>query len=422
MTQLTSLARRLCQRAEEIDAYTSQHNIEASSGAFTSEEMIQSRRELLELAQEIQVKARDASEYLEHHQIQYQTFACLGWLLRFNIFTHLPQDESGISYADVAASASVPTKRLRSVVRMAMTSGLFRETATGKLSHNTLSLTFAQHDSYRDWANFIVKYSQPSAAALAEATARWGDSEASNQTAYSIAFNTDVSFFESLSKRKGLVDEFARYMRALQLSSGLRHQQLVKGLDWPKLFGEKAHIVDVGGSTGAISAVLAAAYPSFTFVVQDLPETISLGPKALSSQPEEIRSRITFQSHDFFTPQPEDGTRPSAYLLRIILHDWPREKALQILSHLARAIKKNGASIVIMETVLPPPGAGASLLTEASLRVRDMIMMENFNSGERGEEEWDELFAGSEPRLRLLRREQPAGSHLALMIVGLDEE
>ncbi|RCI14046.1 hypothetical protein L249_8036 [Ophiocordyceps polyrhachis-furcata BCC 54312] len=417
MTQLTSLAKRLCQRAEELEAYTTLHGIEEAASADAA-----ARRELLELALEIQVRARDAADYLEHHQIQYHTFACLGWLLRFNIFTHLPPDKSPVSYASLAAAASVPASRLRSVARMALTSGLFRENDQGLLSHNTLSLSFAEKAAYKHWASFLVNYVQPSAAALAEATARWGDSEACNHSAQNIAFDTDLPFFQVVSSRKDGPDEFARYMTAIQQSTGLCLQQLVTGLDWLGLLGEGAHMVDVGGSTGALCVELAEAYPSFTFVVQDMPDVVSLGPDALSSKPDGIRSRISFQGHDFFTPQPSQAKPPTAYLLRLIIHDWPRQEAIKILSHLARAVKTNGAKIVIMDTVLPPPGSGSTVAQEAMLRVRDMVMIDNFNSKEREEDEWDELFASSEPRLRLVQRTQPAGSYLAMMVVGLDEE
>ncbi|RDA83423.1 hypothetical protein CP532_4420 [Ophiocordyceps camponoti-leonardi (nom. inval.)] len=424
MTQLTSLAKRLLQRAQELEAHTTLHDgLEASSSSSTLSDQaaIQSRRELLELAEEIQVKVRDATDYLEHHQIQYQSFACLRWLLRFNIFTNLPPNKP-IPYTTLATLSSVPKPRLISVIRMALTTGLFHEDSQGLVSHNSLSLSFAQNSSYRDWASFIVNYSQLSAAAMAEATARWGESEACNHSAQNVAFDTDLPYFESISGRKDAVDEFARFMKALQQSTGLHIRQLVTGLDWISLFGEGAHVVDVGGSTGVISAALAEAYPSFTFLVQDLPETVNLGPETLSSKPESIRNRISFQSHDFFTPQPAQTKPPTVYLLRLIIHDWPREKAIQILSHLALAIESNGARIVIMETVLPPPGAGKSLVQEARLRVRDLTMIQNFNSKEREEEEWDELFASSEPRLRLVQRTQPVGSDLALMVLGLDEE
>ncbi|PHH68066.1 hypothetical protein CDD80_286 [Ophiocordyceps camponoti-rufipedis] len=385
MTQLSSLARRLGRLADEIDAHGSIAGVTHVPGRIEA-----ARRELLELADEIQIRVRDGPLFLEEHQ--YHVFACLRWLLHFNIFQHIPQDSTPITYPQLATLASVPAGRLRSVVRMAMTSGLFVEQQPGCVSHNQLSLSFAQDESLGDWATFIIRYGQPSAAAFTEATARWGDSQALDQTAQNIALDTDLPYFEAIKQREGAVDEFARYMSAIQKGSCLRHDHVVRGIDWVKLFGEKAHVVDVGGSTGGVSASLAEAYPFFTFTVQDLPETTRLGPAAMASLPEDLSRRISFQEHDFFTAQP---TPADVYLVRLILHDWPREEAILILSHLSSSLQtqcKPGSRILIMDTVLPAPGA-VPLSREAKLRCRDMTMLASFNSGERELEEWEALLA-----------------------------
>ncbi|KAF4592449.1 S-adenosyl-L-methionine-dependent methyltransferase [Ophiocordyceps camponoti-floridani] len=361
MTQLSSLARRLGRLADEIDGYG------PVAGVTTLPVGIEAaRRELLELAEEI----------------QYHVFACLRWLLHFNIFQHMPRDSTAISYTRLATLASVPEGKLRSVVRMAMTSGLFTEQEAGFPSHNRLSLSFAVDESLRDWAAFIIRYGQPSAAAFTEATVRWGDSQALDQTAQNIALDTDLGYFDAIKQREGAVDEFARYMSAIQKGSCLRHDHVVRGIDWVKRFGERAHVVDVGGSTGGVSASLAGAYPLFTFTVQDLPETTRLGPAAMASLPEDISRRISFEEHDFFTAQP---TPADVYLVRLILHDWPREEAKLILSRLSTSLQKQckpGSLILIMETVLPAP-ATVPPWREAKLRCRDMTMLASFNSGER---------------------------------------
>jgi hypothetical protein len=46
---------------------------------------------------------------------------------------------------------------------------------------------------------------------------------------------------------------------------------------------------------------LAKKYPKLKFVVQDLPEPVELGEKDL---PTEYKDQISFQVHDFLTPQP----------------------------------------------------------------------------------------------------------------------
>ncbi|KAH8754202.1 S-adenosyl-L-methionine-dependent methyltransferase [Diaporthe sp. PMI_573] len=436
MSRLTHLARRLHENAEKLDDSTAHHVSSLSTEQHTPAEFLALKRELLDLSQEIQMLVQEPSDFLNNHQVQYQGFACLRWLLRFDVFKHVPLDCTSISYASLATRISVPVGRLQSVARMAMTTGLFQEPQMGHITHSSLSLAFAQDEALRDWAHFITEYGQPTAAAFADATQRWGGTEAKNETAYNVAFDTPLPFFEDIKQRDGVANKFARYMQSQARSDGLRHEHLVRGLDWLGRFGETAHIVDVGGSSGFVAAELASAYPGFTFTVQDLPEVISSGPSTLASLPGDISRRVAFVAHDFFQPQPrpqpedsaaganhEGACQPDVYLLRKILHDWPADRARHILSNLASALRNFGkpdACIVVMDTILPPPGNTFSTL-QAQLRVRDLVMAQSFNSGERELVVWEQLFASTEPRLRLVDWCQPPGSVMAIMTARLDE-
>lgn len=75
---------------------------------------------------------------------------------------------------------------------------------------------------------------------------------------------------------------------------------------------------------------------------------VEQGKKSL---PEGLKSRFTFQEHDFFTPQPVVG---DVYLLRFILHDHPDAVATQIVKNLVPALRK-GSRIIINDGVLPEP-------------------------------------------------------------------
>lgn len=61
-------------------------------------------------------------------------------------------------------------------------------------------------------------------------------------------------------------------------------------------------------------------------MVQDLAGTIQDGQKALSV---ELRDRVSFAEHDFFTEQPIKDAE--VYFFRWILHDWGDEDAVRIL-------------------------------------------------------------------------------------------
>lgn len=154
-------------------------------------------------------------------------------------------------------------------------------------------------------------------------------------------------------------------------------------------------------------------------MVEDLPDTISNGSALLSSYPETIRSRISTKSHDFFTPQPVKGA--DVYVFRMILHDWPACDALKILRNHLEALKANPrARLVIMDTVLPLPGS-ISVVEEALLWVRDLTMIQTFNSKERELGEFTELFAQAADKegvLVLKKIVKPPGSVLSVMEVA----
>lgn len=103
----------------------------------------------------------------------------------------------------------------------------------------------------------------------------------------------------------------------------------------------------------------------------------------------------------------------------MILHDWPEAEAIKILRNLLYAMKANsGVRLVVMDTVLPTPGS-IPPIDEALLRVRDLSMIEAFNSKEREVDEWLVLFAQAaaedEGKLVLKSSKKPFGSVMSVM-------
>lgn len=150
--------------------------------------------------------------------------------------------------------------------------------------------------------------------------------------------------------------------------------------------------------------------------MQDLPSNAADGHASLSSQPESISSRITFQGHDFFQPQPYPGA--DVYFMRMILHDWPKEQSTAILKNIIAAMKPS-SRLLIMDSVVPAPGSVPSSV-ERLIRARDLTMWQTFNSYERDLDIWKELFAAVDTRLRLVNVVQPFESVMSVMEIVLD--
>lgn len=82
---------------------------------------------------------------------------------------------------------------------------------------------------------------------------------------------------------------------------------------------------------------------------------------------------------------------------------------------------KPGGKLIIMDSVLPPPGS-VPAVTEAALRLRDLSMMQVHNSNERDLDEWVDLLKGADQRLRLQNVVQPFMSSLSVMEVVRDDD
>lgn len=394
-------------------------------------EIQEMRQNLIESALQLLQLATGPREFIPNLAPGFQYVACLSWLLRFDIF-HLVPVSGTISYTDLAAAASkranlaitIPEVRLKSIIRMAMTSVLFREPEPNRVGHSATSALLARDADVHAWASYLTARSAPTALSMTAAHDQFSPaSVAKNETAYNVAFTTELPFFDHLSLDPASTAEFAGYMRNVTTSEGVDVKHLVNGYRWADL--GTGLVVDVGGSTGNAAIALARSFPSLRFIVQDLPDNAEAGRRAAeASLPADILSRVTFQGHDFTQPQPVAGA--DVYLLRMILHDWPDHVAVTILRNLVPVLEGRGsrtpaAKILIMDTVLPAPGQVPSSV-ERIVRVRDLTMMQVFNSHERDLEQWEALLAAADERLRLRRVVEPFGSAMSLLEVELGHD
>ena len=153
---------------------------------------------------------------------------------------------STISYANLAAAAHVPEQRLKSIIRMAMTSSLFREQPDGKsVAHSATSALLARNDDVYAYASYMCAKSAPMAMNMAAAHNKWGpDSMRTYETAYNVAFETDLPFFDHLGRNEDKMDEFARYMRNVRSSEAVDLKHLVAGFAWQDIH-DRGVVVDV---------------------------------------------------------------------------------------------------------------------------------------------------------------------------------
>ncbi|CRL22345.1 O-methyltransferase, COMT, eukaryota [Penicillium camemberti] len=188
-----------------------------------------------------------------------------------------------------------------------------------------------------------------------------------------------LNFFGRLQKTPACFEAFTGHMEAWTAwkTPWTKVYDTTKLLEGAKLDDGSPFVVDVGGNTGIdISHVLAKHpdLPAGSLVLQDLPEVIANA---------QVDKKITAMVHDFFLPQPVKGSR--AYFMHAVLHDWPDDKANQLLVNTKDAMVKGYSKLFIYDIVLPPTGTSISQAT------MDVEMMSLLSAAERTQGTWTKL-------------------------------
>ena len=108
------------------------------------------------------------------------------------------------------------------------------------------------------------------------------------------------------------------------------------------------NIVDVAGGRGRLLAGILAATPTSKGVLFDLPHVVAGAEPLLRKH--HVADRVNIAEGSFFDAVPDGG---DLYVLKNIIHDWPDDKALEILETV-RAAARNGATLLLVESVIPP--------------------------------------------------------------------
>ncbi|CAG7917733.1 unnamed protein product [Penicillium olsonii] len=200
---------------------------------------------------------------------------------------------------------------------------------------------------------------------------------------HSAADPDGLNFFARLQKSPAYFEAFTGHMEAWTAwktpwTKVVDTSQLLAGA---KLDDGSPFVVDIGGNTGIdISHVLAKHphIPSGSLVLQDLPEIISVA---------QVDKKITAMAHDFFLPQPVKGSR--AYFMHAVLHDWPDDKANQLLVNTRNAMTKGYSKLFVYDIVLSSTGASISQTT------MDVQMMSLLSASERTQAHWGKLLSNA---------------------------
>ena len=143
-------------------------------------------------------------------------------------------------------------------------------------------------------------------------------------------------------------------------------------------------IVDIGGADGTVLATILAAHPHIRGVLFDLPHVITDAPRTLASHG--VDDRVDCVGGDFFESVPAGA---DAYLVSVVLHNWPDQHAQRILANIAAA-GGSGARLLMIEFVVPPGD------TPHLSKMSDLNMLAMLDGKERTETEWRGLLTAAD--------------------------
>jgi SAM-dependent methyltransferase/ribosome-associated toxin RatA of RatAB toxin-antitoxin module len=156
-----------------------------------------------------------------------------------------------------------------------------------------------------------------------------------------------------------------------------RHLDVVR----PERFGR---IADIGGGQGHFLAAALRRARDASGVLFERPQVLEAAAEVLDA--EGVAERVTRVAGDFFTDPLPEGC--DAYVLKAVLHNWPDERAAELLTAVRKAIgDRDDARLFIVEQVV----AGGNRWDHAKFLDLDMLVL--FGGRERRLDQWRRLLA-----------------------------
>ncbi|KAF2656259.1 putative O-methyltransferase [Lophiostoma macrostomum CBS 122681] len=367
---------------------------------------IQPRDTIIQACRELLVMVQGAYSTITSQRAA--EFANTAAVCHFDIASSFPEGQESATFDELAQNCKLPEPDVRRIVRGCIPNYIFQEKNVGEVSHTAASKALAKCNLLREHVEMMCGEILPGALKYTDAMEKWPGSEEPNQAGFNIANNTQHPAFEHMAKN-GRLERFTNSMKVASMSPANSPIWLVEHYPWHCL--DSGTLVDVGGSSGAYSIPIAEHYPEMKCIIQDLPNVVHRAEKEV---PDNLRDRVTFMPHDFFTEQPVKSA--DVYLLRWVLHDWSDKYAIRIIRNLIPALAKH-SKIVVQEFVLPEPGK-IPTLEDRNLRNYDICMRGLSNGKERETKDWESLFARADPRFRIVGIVKPQGSALSIVEIA----
>jgi hypothetical protein len=267
---------------------------------------------------------------------------------------------------EMAQATSTHPGSLYRLLRLLSIFGIFSEVERGRFAQTPLGelLGTGTPGSLRPWVRMI---------GLPVWAPIWADAMHSVKTGEpSFKRTRGLELFEYLAAHPREGEIFNEAMSAFG-------QDVVAAVVQAYDFGSLRKIVDVGGGHGTLISAILQGNPHLNGIVFDLPHVVEGARRALTTAA--VADRCEIAVGDFFESVPAGG---DAYVLKWIIHDWDRLRAVAILKNCRRAIDQAGR-LLLIETVIPGPGE------PHPGKIMDFVMLVGLGGQERTEQQYADL-------------------------------
>ena len=164
----------------------------------------------------------------------------------------------------------------------------------------------------------------------------WGNLEAGLLTGHpQNEAKQGENIFEKIYANADALKEFIHAMSGIQMGAFMA---LAQKFD----FSKAKSLVDIGGSAGLLSLLVAKHQPHMTCVSWDLPPVGSVANETI--QKFQLQDRVKTAAGDFFKDQFPKG---DILTMGNILHDWDEETKLMLMKKAYNALPEGGAFVAI---------------------------------------------------------------------------
>jgi len=319
-----------------------------------------------------------------------------------NIFELLAKSDKPLTVASLAETQKCDPVLMGRILRYLSSQRLVTEVDEDTFTANNITHTLSQPGFAAGMRhNFEVHMPCMTKIPHFLADTKYANPSDAMHSAFQIAHQTDLpAFVWGLSKPK-LVEDMIMWMGAVY---GDRPTTWLDAYDMSKhcegSTAEDVIFVDVAGNVGHQCALLKAKLPELKgrVILEDLPQVV---PQAIPVPGLEAIGL------DMWQGQPIKGAK--TYYMRMILHDYPDEKAIALLKLQAEAMSADSV-LIIDELVVPNKGA------HGHATQFDLTMLASLASIERTEKQWISLIDSAGFKILEKRAYAPAGESVIVVV------